>query len=66
MAMANVLLVDDEVHFVQTTAKRLTKRDLRGFPGTLINEVSVGVNGWGESVGSSVTPPEEGRGFSLV
>ena len=28
MAMANVLLVDDEVPFVETMTKRLTKRDL--------------------------------------
>ena len=28
MAIANVLLVDDEVPFVETMAKRLTKRDL--------------------------------------
>ena len=29
MPLANVLLVDDEVPFVQTMTKRLTKRDLR-------------------------------------
>ena len=36
MAMANVLLVDDEVPFVETMTKRLTKRDL---------EVSTAFNG---------------------
>lgn len=29
MPLANVLLVDDEVPFVETMTKRLTKRDLR-------------------------------------
>ena len=32
MAIANVLLVDDEVAFVDTITKRLTKRDLEVTP----------------------------------
>ncbi len=32
MAIANVLLVDDEVPFVETMTKRLSKRDLGIFP----------------------------------